>query len=450
MFRRLLIANRGEVAARIIRACRELDIETVAVYSEADADSPHLALATQTLCIGAASPSASYLNQNAILQAAEQTDCQALHPGFGFLAENALFARRVLQQQMAWVGPPPGAIARMGDKAEARKAMAAAGLPTVPGTEDILASVEEAAEAAERVGYPVLLKATAGGGGKGMRLCEHGEDLRRGYAEASLEAEKAFGNDGLYLEKALLGARHVEFQILADSLGSAIHLGERECSVQRRHQKLLEEAPSPALSDRERERVGALCCQAALDIGYTSAGTMEFLLASDGSLYFMEMNTRLQVEHPVTEMITGVDIVQEQIRIAANERLSLTQDQVSFAGHALEMRINAEDPEEDFRPDPGEVKVFQAPEGDGIRVETHMEPGYRIPPFYDSMVAKLVVHGPDRPDAIRRSLAALERLQIEGIATTVALHKRILQAPAFQSGIYDTRWLEAWLREEEV
>ncbi len=318
MFRRLLVANRGEVAARIIRACRELGIETVAVHSSADADSPHLRLADRRVCIGPAPSTDSYLNMDAILQAAEQNDCQALHPGFGFLAENALFAARVRQQQLTWVGPPPRAIAGMGDKAEARRAMKAAGLPTIPGTEGILADVDEAARAAAEVGYPVLLKATAGGGGKGMRRCNDETELAKAYSEASLEAEKAFGNAGLYLEKVLVGARHIEFQILADAYGSAVHLGERECSVQRRHQKLLEEAPSPVMEEATRAEVGRRAAEAAAAIGYTSAGTMEFLRDADGNHYFMEMNTRLQVEHPVTEMITGVDIVQEQIRIAAN------------------------------------------------------------------------------------------------------------------------------------
>jgi len=443
------VANRGEVAARILRACRELNIQTVAVHSTADADSPHLRLADRSVCIGPAPAASSYLNADAILQAAEQYDCQALHPGFGFLAENALFAARVLQQQLAWVGPPPRAIARMGDKAEARRAMKAAGLPTIPGTEDVLESVDAAAQHAAQVGYPVLLKATAGGGGKGMRRCGDESELRRSFAEASLEAEKAFGNPGLYLEKVVEGARHIEFQILADSYGSAVHLGERECSVQRRHQKLLEEAPSPALDAERRAEMGRRCCEAARAIGYTSAGTMEFLLDRDGQLYFMEMNTRLQVEHPVTEMITGVDIVKEQIRIAANEPLSVRQEQVAWNGHAVEFRINAEDPEQGFRPDPGQVSVFDAPKGDGIRLETHVEAGYRIPPFYDSMIAKLIVSGGDRNAALEAGRQALAGFAIEGVATTLPLHRRILEEPAFREGRYDTQWLEALLNERE-
>jgi acetyl-CoA carboxylase biotin carboxylase subunit len=449
VFRRLLVANRGEVAARVIRACRELGVQTVAVHSVADAESPHLALADRTVCIGPGPAASSYLDMEAILQAAEQTDCQALHPGFGFLAENALFARRVLSQQIAWVGPPPRSIAVMGDKAAARRAMKAAGLPTIPGTEGILTSVEEAREAAAGVGYPVLLKATAGGGGKGMRRCNDPSELEPAYAEASLEAEKAFGNAGLYLEKIILGARHVEFQVLADHFGHAIHLGERECSVQRRHQKLLEEAPSPALEAHLREEVGRRAAAAAVAIGYTSAGTMEFLLDGEGRLYFMEMNTRLQVEHPVTEMVTGVDIVAEQIRIAANCPLSVRQDEVRWSGHALELRINAEDPDRGFRPDPGVVAVFEPPVMEGVRVDTHVASGYRIPPFYDSMIAKLIVHGADRVEAIRRAEGALDRFRIEGVKTTAPLHRLILADPDFRAGRYDTQWLERWLAGRE-
>jgi acetyl/propionyl-CoA carboxylase alpha subunit len=386
---------------------------------------------------------------DAILQAAEQTDCQALHPGFGFLAENALFAARVRQQQVAWVGPPPRAIARMGDKAEARRAMHAAGVPTIPGTEGILASVDEARAAAEEVGYPVLLKATAGGGGKGMRRCDRPEDLESAFTEASMEAEKAFGNAGLYLEKVLVNARHVEFQVLADHYGAAVHLGERECSVQRRHQKLLEEAPSPAVDAAQRAEAGGLAAQAAVAIGYSSAGTMEFLRDRDGSLYFMEMNTRLQVEHPVTEMITGVDIVEQQLRIAANEPLAMRQEELRIDGHAIEFRINAEDPANDFRPDPGRIERFEPPQGDHIRVDTHVRTGYAIPPFYDSMIAKLIVHGADRSQAIERSAGALAAFAVEGVKTTIPIHQRILKEPDFVAGAYDTAWLERRLAEGE-
>jgi len=449
MFRRLLVANRGEVAHRIIRACHEMGIESVAVYSTADASAPYLADADHTVCIGPPAASASYLNIDAILQAAEQTDCQALHPGFGFLAENAHFAARVIQQQLAWVGPPPRAIAGMGDKAQARRTMAAAGLPTIPGTEGILDSVDAALAAAEEVGYPVLLKATAGGGGKGMRRVGNPDELRAGYAEASLEAEKAFGNPGLYLEKVLLGARHVEFQVLADVFGRAVHLGERECSVQRRHQKLLEEAPSPAIDRAARDATGRRAAAAAAAIGYTSAGTIEFLRSADGELFFMEMNTRLQVEHPVTEMITGVDIVAEQINIAANRPLSITQKEVEFAGHAIEMRINAEDPADGFRPDPGTVTVFEPPVGSGIRVDTHLASGAVIPPFYDSMIAKLIVHASDREAAILRAFEALDSFHIEGVKTTIPIQRWILSQPDFRAGTYDTLWLERQMAAEE-
>ncbi|MCP4898415.1 MAG: acetyl-CoA carboxylase biotin carboxylase subunit [bacterium] len=447
MFRRLLVANRGEIAARIIRACSKNGVETVAVHSVADADSPHLELADQTVCIGPGPASASYLNMDAILQAAEQTDCQALHPGFGFLAENALFAARVIQQQIAWIGPSPQAIACMGDKAQARRSMVAAGLPITPGTDGILDSLDEAADAAEEVGYPVLLKATAGGGGKGMRLCHDRSQLKQGFAEATLEAEKSFGNAGLYLEKAIVGARHIEFQVLGDAYGTAIHLGERECSVQRRHQKLLEEAPSPALDAEQRTIIGTRAAEATAAIGYCSAGTMEFLRDADGSFYFMEMNTRLQVEHPVTEMITGIDIVEQQLRVAANEILSISQGDVEVNGHAIELRINAEDPDDDFRPDPGEVTVFEPPSGDGIRLDTHVVQGYRIPPFYDSMIAKLIVHASTRNQAIERAEAALDAFRIEGVKTTIPIQRRILGEARFRDGSYDTGWLETMLAE---
>lgn len=450
MFGRLLVANRGEVAARILRACRELGIETVAVYSVADAGSPHLRLADRTVCLGAAPAPSSYLNMDAILQAAEQNDCQALHPGFGFLAENALFAARAHQQRVTWVGPSPRAIALMGDKAAARRVMKAAGLSTIPGTQNVLADVDEALRAASDVGYPVLLKAAAGGGGKGMRRCSNEKELRRSFEEASIEAEKAFGDPGLYLEKVLVGARHIEFQVLADTYGSSVHLGERECSVQRRHQKLLEEAPSPALDAREREEYGKLASEAALAIGYTSAGTMEFLRDMDGKLYFMEMNTRLQVEHPVTEMITGVDIVKEQIRIAANEHLSFRQADIHIQGHAIEFRINAEDPERDFQPDPGKLRKVELPEGENIRVDTHVESGYEIPPFYDSLIAKLIVRGASRAEVIEASEKALGGFRVQGVKTTIPLHRRILAEGDFRKGCYDTTWLERLLESRGV
>jgi len=448
LFRRVLIANRGEVAARVIRACHALGIETVAVHSTADASSPYLAAADRCVCIGPGPAKGSYLNMDAILQAAEQTDCQALHPGFGFLAENPLFAARVRQQQLAWIGPPPHLIAQMGDKATARRVFAERGIPPIPGSPGTLCDVDQALQVAQEVGYPVLLKATAGGGGKGIRRCHDHHELRAGFVEAAGEAEKAFANPGLYLEKVVTGARHVEFQVLADRFGHAVHLGERDCSIQRRHQKLLEEAPCPVMTEQERVSLGARIAATVAALGYVSAGTVELLRDHDGRLYFMEMNTRLQVEHPVTEMITGVDIVEHQIRVAANQPLALRQDEITSNGHALEMRINAEDPERGFAPDPGTIETFVPPQGKGVRLDTHISAGARIPPFYDSMVAKLVVWGKDREQARQRAVQALDNLEIEGVATTKKLHKQILTEPAFCSASYDVTWLERRLSEK--
>ena len=445
MFRRMLIANRGEIALRIMRACKDLGIETVVVYSTADRGAPWLARADRAVCIGPAPAEESYLNADAILQAAEQHECQAIHPGYGFLAENALFAARCAQQGITFVGPGPGAIRRMGDKAEARRTMAAAGLPPIPGSEGTLADVGEALAQAARIGYPALLKATAGGGGKGMRRCEHEEDLRRGFAEAALEAEKAFGNPALYLEKFIAGGRHVEFQVLCDAFGNAVHLGERECSVQRHHQKLIEESPSPVVDGTTRRAMGERVARAVAGFGYRNAGTVEFLRAPDGSLHFMEMNTRLQVEHPVTEMVTGVDLVVEQIRIAAMHPLRLHQEDLGPKGHSIEFRINAEDPEANFRPDPGTITGFTAPavslDGARIRWDSAIEPGYRIPPHYDSMVGKLIVHGPDREAALRAAKEALDSLRIEGVRTTLPFHRRVLDDPGFRRGDYDLGFL---------
>lgn len=445
MFRRLLVANRGEIALRVIRACRQLGIETVAVYSSADRDSPHLRLADKTVCIGPAQSKESYLNMDAILQAAEQYECQALHPGYGFLSENALFAERCLRHKIAFVGPPPHAIRLMGDKLTAKQTMQAAGLETIPGSASLLGNRDEAKQVARQVGYPVLLKATAGGGGKGMRVCRDDGELERFFDEARLEAEKAFGHPGLYLEKIIQGGRHIEFQVLADAFGHVIHLGERECSVQRHHQKLIEESPSPALDADTRRRLGDRVTAAMRAIGYVSAGTVEFLRDANGRLYFMEMNTRLQVEHPVTEMVTGVDIVQEQIRIAANEPLTIKQDEVRWNGHAIECRINAEDPQNGFRPDPGCITVFDPPTGDALRLDTHVEAGYTIPPFYDSMVGKLIAHGSTRPETLRIMADALRQFRIEGVRTTIPLHQRILATPEFVSGQYDIELLKRML-----
>jgi acetyl-CoA carboxylase biotin carboxylase subunit len=446
MFKRILVANRGEIAARVLRACRELRIETVAVYSEADRDAPWLAGATFTVCLGPSKASQSYLDQDAVLQAAEQTEARAIHPGYGFLSENAVFAARCAQHGITFIGPPPSAIRRMGDKLEAKRTMAAAGVPTIPGSLDALGSAAEAAGLAERTGYPVLLKAAAGGGGKGMRRCDDARSLPAAFAEATLEAEHAFGDPRLYLEKYLEGGRHIEFQIVADAYGRAVHLGERECSVQRHHQKLVEESPSPVITPALRADLGARAAAAAASFGYVNAGTLEFLRDASGGLVFMEMNTRLQVEHPVTELCTGVDLVREQIGIAANRPLSLTQDGIRLAGHAIELRINAEDPDAGFAPDPGLVTAVSIPSSPGggvtVRWDGAVAAGWRIPPHYDSMVGKLIVHAADRPGAIAAARQALAALRLDGIKTTIPLHARILEDPDFVAGTYDVSFLE--------
>ncbi len=447
MFRRILVANRGEIAARVLTACREMGIETVAVHSTADATSPHLSLADRSICIGPPRAAHSYLDMDAVLQAAEQTECQAIHPGYGFLAENALFATRCASHRITFIGPPPRLVRLMGDKVEARRTMKAAGLPTIPGSEGVLTDARGAGLAADEVGYPVFLKASAGGGGKGMRRCQDEKELRKAFLEASNEAEKAFGNPALYLEKAIEGGRHIEFQILADTWGNVVHLGERECSVQRHHQKLIEESPSPALDRESRRHLGARTAAAVAGLGYANAGTVEFLRDTDGNLYFMEMNTRLQVEHPVTEALTGVDLVKEQIRIAANEPLRIRQEDVSFSGHAMEFRINAEDPDGGFRPCPGRITRFEVP--DGIRVDSHLsnlKADYEVPPYYDSLLAKLIVSGRNRKAVLAASAAALDATRIEGVKTTLPLHRRILENPGFARGDYDVGILQKILQ----
>ena len=445
MFRRVLIANRGEIAARIVRALDKLSIESVAVYSEADAGAPWLAGATTTVCIGPAASRSSYLDAGAILQAAEQTECSAIHPGYGFLSENAVFAARCAQHGITFVGPGPAAIRRMGDKIGAKRTMAAAGVPVIPGSLDPLESAAHASKLADHVGYPVLLKASAGGGGKGMRRCDDAAALAAAYTEASIEADKAFGNSQLYLEKYLEGGRHVEFQVLADAYGHAVHLGDRECSIQRQHQKLLEESPSPALHAGERSDLGGRAAAAAVSFGYVNAGTMEFLRAADGNTYFMEMNTRLQVEHPVTEMVTGVDLVKAQLAIAAGEPLPIEQGDVRFEGHAIEMRINAEDPDHGFRPDPGLATLVVPPQvraaGARVRWDAGIATGWRVPSYYDSLVGKVIVHAATRADAIAAAKEALGTFRIEGVKTTAPLHLRILDDPAFVRGVYDVNLL---------
>ncbi len=418
-----------------------MGVSPVAVCSEADAGAPWLASFDEVVCVGAARPARSYLDQDAILEAAIVTGAQAVHPGWGFLAENALFATRVREARLAWVGPSPRAIRTMGDKALARQTMAALGLPTIPGSEGLLADANEARALAQRIGYPVLLKATAGGGGRGMRVCRDAGDLERAFAEASGEAQSAFGDAGLYLEKYIERGRHIEFQVLGDSWGHVVHLGERECSVQRRHQKLVEEAPSPCIDAATRATIGERITRALADLRYEGAGTIEFLRGPDGSLYFMEMNTRLQVEHPVTECITGLDLVEQQLRIAAGERLALRQDDVRTTGHAVEARINAEDPAQDFKPAPGRITRFDFPVDRGpgtVRVDTHVAAGAEIPPFYDSLVAKVIAHGATRADALDTLARCLAAAKVEGVPTTIPVHIAVLADPRFRAGDYDT------------
>ncbi len=449
MFKKLLIANRGEIALRVIQACREMSIPTVAVYSTADRDSLAVTYADEAVCIGPPASSDSYLNVSSIVAAAEITGADAVHPGYGFLAENASFAEVVEDCNLTWIGPRPEAIRLMGDKAAARRTAEDAGVPVLPGSREPLAEPEAARELAGRLGYPVILKAVAGGGGRGMRIVTEEKALEDLLQTASQEAAKAFGDGAIYLEKYLTEPRHIEFQVLGDAHGRVIHLGERECSIQRRHQKLLEEAPSPALTPELRTRMGEAAVRLAAAVGYQNAGTLEFLLDRSGRFYFMEMNTRIQVEHPVTEMVSGVDLVKWQIRIAAGERLTLPEGEFTPRGHAIECRINAEDPER-FTPSPGRLEVFHTPGGPGVRVDTHAYEGYRIPPHYDSLLAKLVVHGEDRAEAIARMQRALDFFVVEGIQTTISLHQRIVKDRRFRAGDLSTRFMERFLHEAET
>jgi len=443
VFDKVLIANRGEIALRIHRACREMGIATVAVHSSADADAMHVRLADESVCIGPAPSAKSYLNMPAILTAATMTGADAIHPGVGFLAENARFAEMVEEHGLVFIGPEPKHLALMGDKVQAKEAAIELGLPVVPGSKGAVDSLDEARSVAAEIGYPVLIKASAGGGGRGMKVAKTSEELEDAYRMARNEAKAAFGNSEVYLEKYLTRPRHIEIQILADGQGNALHLGERDCSLQRRHQKVLEEAPSPGLNAEARERIGEIARQAMLKLGYRSAGTLEFLY-EDGEFYFIEMNTRLQVEHPITEMITGVDLVREQIRIAAGLPLTLRQEEITFNGHAIECRINAEHPET-FMPSPGQVIDYHPPGGLGVRVDSALYGGYRVPPHYDSLIAKLVVHGQTRNECLMRLRRCLEEMVIDGIETTLPLHRRLVENPTFINGSYAIHWLEEWM-----
>jgi len=442
LFRRILIANRGEIALRVIRACRELGIQTVAVYSRADAQSFHLRHADETICIGPAPSAKSYLSIPNIMSAAEIADVDAIHPGYGFLSENAHFAEVCRDSNIVFIGPPVEAIAAMGDKARAREIARKAGVPTVPGTEGKVGEEADAVEVARGIGYPVLVKATAGGGGKGMRVAHNDMSLLNALQSARAEAKAAFGDDGVYIERYLDRPRHVEVQILADSHGRVLHLGERDCSMQRRHQKVVEESPSPLLPKDVRKKMTKAAVRLMERAKYQNAGTVEFLLDRDNNFYFIEVNARIQVEHPVTEMVTGKDLVKEQIRIAAGERLDFGQDDVRFNGCAIEVRINAEDPDADFRPSPGVVRSWCPPGGNGVRVDSHVYPGYSIPPNYDSMIGKLIVHKPTRREAIEAMKRCLDEFIVEGIHTTIPLHRRIFRHGGFVAGHYDTGLVE--------
>jgi acetyl-CoA carboxylase, biotin carboxylase subunit len=444
MFKKILIANRGEIALRIIHACRELGIKTVAVYSEADENSLHVKFADQDVCIGPARSADSYLNVPAIISAAEITGADAIHPGYGFLSESAYLAEVCAACHIRFIGPDPSVIKLLGDKARARKAMKKAGLPMLPGSEGPVDGEDAALKVANDIGYPVILKAVAGGGGRGMRVVRNPGELPTALRTAQREAEAAFGNGDVYVEKYLENPRHIEFQILGDHHGNMVHLGERECSIQRRHQKLIEESPSPVLSDKVRRKMGSLVVDAARAVQYTNAGTFEFLMDGEGRFYYMETNTRLQVEHPVTEMVTGLDIVKEQIRIADGQRLTLRQNDITFTGHSIECRINAEDPDT-FAPSPGVIHAFNVPGGPGVRFDSFAHAECTISPYYDSMIAKLIVHGRDRREAIARMRRALEMTVIEGIRTSVPLHLRILNDPDFQAGKLGTAFMDRFM-----
>ncbi len=435
MFRKVLIANRGEIALRVIRACRELGIGTVAVFSEADADALHVRFADEEVCIGPPQSAGSYLNIPHLIAAAEITNAEAIHPGYGFLAENAGFADVCEEHGITFIGPTSEQIRLMGDKAQAKTLMSEAGVPVTPGSGGIVPDLDAARRVADEIGYPVMIKATAGGGGKGMKLAPSPDELELSLTLAQSEGKAAFGNPDCYIEKAIIDPRHVEIQLMGDGEGNAVHMGERDCSCQRRHQKLVEESPSPAVTPEMRAEIGAAAVEGAKRVDYRGAGTIEFLLDRDGHFYFMEMNTRIQVEHPVTVEVTGLDLVKEQIRVAAGEGLSVTQEEISFDGHSIECRINAEDPDNNFAPSPGRIESLHKPGGTGIRVDTHIYAGYTIPPFYDSLLGKLICRGSTRAEAIARMRGALEEFVIEGVKTTIPLHLRIMSDPVFIDGL---------------
>ncbi|MBQ8686757.1 MAG: acetyl-CoA carboxylase biotin carboxylase subunit [Alphaproteobacteria bacterium] len=445
--KKVLIANRGEIALRIIRACRDMGIRTVAVYSTVDKDAMHVQLADESVCIGPGPARDSYLNESAILTAALLTNADAIHPGYGFLSERADFARKVEQHGMIWIGPSPDMIVRMGDKVNAKKTAVECGLPVVPGSDGAVETLEQAIEIAEKIGYPVMLKAAAGGGGRGMRPVMSQDDMSEAFQLTKNEAKSAFGDDTLYMEKLLTHPRHIEFQVLGDKHGNVVIFGERDCSLQRRNQKVMEECPAAVLSQKQRDDMIEVCKTAAKKMGYTNAGTFEFMF-EDGKFYFLEMNTRLQVEHPVTEMVYGVDLVREQIRVAAGEKLGYTQSNVIANGHAIEFRINAEDPET-FIPNPGKITLYAPSGGLGVRVDSAVYTGYTIPPTYDSMIAKLIVHAQNRPACIMRATRALDEFVIEGVKTTIPLQQRLLKNKDVKQLNFDNKWLEKFLKKDE-
>ncbi|MCD6386447.1 acetyl-CoA carboxylase biotin carboxylase subunit [Candidatus Sumerlaeota bacterium] len=445
MFKKILIANRGEIALRIIRACKELGIKTVAVYAEPDFDSLHVRFADEDICIGPGESSQSYLNIAHIISAAEVSDAEAIHPGYGFLAEDPHFAEICEECNIKFIGPKPDAIRLMGDKSRAKDTMREAGVPVVPGSDGVVETLTEAQKEARHCGYPVMIKAAAGGGGRGMRIVNSTAELLEAFPMAQNEAEKAFGRADLYLEKYIESPKHIEFQILADEYGNIVHLGERDCSIQRRHQKLIEETPCSIMDEELRETMGRAAVKAAEAVNYTSAGTVEFLLDREGNFYFMEMNTRIQVEHPITEEVTRIDIVKEQIKIAAGEQLSLRQKDVKLMGHSIECRINAEDPEQDFLPTPGKITAVHIPGGPGIRMDTHIYAEYVVPPYYDSLLGKLIVWGRNREEAIQRMNRALTELVIEGVKTTIPFHLQVINSDIFREGIFGTDFIEKYL-----